>query len=197
MKHFRSLLLLAALAFTWITPPLASAADLSITVANVVPGSRVQPVYGTAGEAITQGKLLYFDSAAKTYKLADANASATTAAVVGYAASAASTGQPVVVIPEDDDMTVGATLSMTAPVYVLSGTAGGIAPSLDLTTGWYPAVVLIAKSTTKASFKIIKGPAACAMLHLDLPAARFAAVSRGYRSLSRFRREVTGVALSA
>lgn len=114
-----------------------------------------------------------------------------------YAANAAAAGQLITVIPEDDDMTVGATLSMTTPVYVLSGTAGGIAPSADLTTGWYPSVVLIAKSTTKASFKIIKGPAACAMLHLDLPAARFAVVKPGHRSLSRFRREVTRIALAA
>lgn len=192
MKHLR-LFSAAFLAFTVV----AAAADLSITAANVVPGARVQPIYGTAGVAITQGQLLYFDGTSKTYKLADSDASAATAAVVGYAASAASAGQPVVVIPEDDDMTVGATLSMTAPVYVLSGTAGGIAPSADLTTGWYPAVVLIAKSTTKASFKIIKGPAACAMLRLDLPAARFAALKHGCRSLSRFRREVTDVALSA
>lgn len=200
MKHFRSLLLLAAaLAFTWITPPLASAADLSITAAKVIPGARAKQTYGTAGVAITQGQLLYFDSSAGTYKLADANASATTAAVVGYAANAASTGQLVTVITEDDDMTVNDTalLSMTAPVYVLSGTAGGIAPSLDLTTGWYPAVVLIAKSTTKASFKIIKGPAACAMLHLDLPAARFAFVRLPGFDWSVLRREETELALAA
>ena len=197
MKHLR-FLLAVALAFTWVLPPTASATDLSITAANVIPGARAKPpLYGTAGVAITQGQLLYFDSTSGTYKLADANASATTAAVVGYAANAASTGQLVAVITEDDDMTVGATLSMTAPVYVLSANAGAIAPSADLTTGWYPAVVLIAKSTTKASFKIIKGPAACAMLHLDLPSALYAAVHRGYRSLSRFRREVTDVALSA
>lgn len=196
MKHLR-LIFVTALAFACVLPPSASAADLSITAASVIQGARARTQQGVAGAAITQGQLLYFDSAAGTYKLADANASATTAAVVGYAGNAASAGQLVTVITEDDDMTVGATLSMTAPVYVLSGTAGAIAPSADLTTGWYPGVVLIAKSTTKAAFKIIKGSAACAMLHLDLPAARFAAVSRGQRGLSRFRREVTDLALSA
>lgn len=154
MKHLlRSLLLVAFTAS-------AFAADLSVTAANVVPGARAKTVVGTAGATITAGQLLYFDSTAGTYKLADANASATTAAVVGIAASGASSGQPIVVITEDDDLTVGATLSMTAPVYCVSATAGGIAPVADVTTGWYPSVVFIAKSTSKAVFKIVKGTAA-------------------------------------
>jgi hypothetical protein len=135
-------------------------ADLSVTAASVVPGARARTITGTAGATITAGQLLYYDSSAGTYKLADANSSATTAAVVGIAANGAATGQPVNIITEDDDLTVGATLAMTAPVYCASPTAGGIAPVADLTTGDYPSVVLIAKSTTKALFKIVKGGAA-------------------------------------
>lgn len=150
--------------FLLLFSALASAADLSVTAASVVPGARAQKEIGTAGATITAGQLLYYDSTAGTYKLADANASATTANVVGIAATGASSGQPIVVITADDDLTVGATLSMTAPVYCCSGTAGGIAPSADLTTGWYPGVVLVAKSTTKAVFKIVKGTAALSMI---------------------------------
>ncbi len=62
-------------------------------------------------------------------------------------------GQPLAVVYDDDDLTLGATISMSAPVYVLSGTAGGIAPSADVTTGWYPKVILVAKSTTKCILK--------------------------------------------
>lgn len=142
----------------------AHAADLSVTAASVVPGARAKTVVGTAGATITAGQLLYFDSSAGTYKLADANASATTATVVGIAATGASASQPIVVITEDDDLTVGATLSMTAPIYCCSATAGGIAPSADLTTGWYPGVVLVAKSTTKAVFKIVRGTAALSLI---------------------------------
>jgi hypothetical protein len=117
MKHLLKSLCLAALAFTFVVPPLTTqAADLSITAASVIPGARAKPSYGTAGATITAGQLLYFDSTAGTYKLADANASATTAAVVGYAANNAGSGQPITVITEDDDFTVGATISMTAPV---------------------------------------------------------------------------------
>jgi hypothetical protein len=146
----KSLLALLSLLVIAIACP---AADLTITAANVVPGANATLTRGTAGATITAGQLVYYDSAARTYKLADANASATTAAVIGLAANGASAGQPLTVIIEDDDLTVGATLSTSAPVYILSATAGGIAPVADLTTGWYPAVVLVAKSTTKAIFR--------------------------------------------
>ena len=149
MKHFHLLLS----SFVILVSSFAAAADLSITATSFVPGARAVKTIGTAGAAITIGQLLYYDSSAGTYKLADANASATTAAVVGIAASAAASGQPVIVITEDDDLTLGATLSMTAPVYVMSATAGGVAPSADIVAGWYPAPILVAKSTTKCIFK--------------------------------------------
>lgn len=127
--------------------------DLSITAASVIAGPRAVKQQGVAGVAITAGQALYYDSTAASYKLADADASATTALIVGIAAHGAGIGQPITVIIEDDDLTVGATLSMVAPVYVLSATAGGIAPSADITTGWRPCPLIVAKSTTKAIFK--------------------------------------------
>lgn len=198
MKHLR-LLALAALAFTFVVPPLTHAADLSITAANVVPGARAKFVGGNtlAGATITAGQLLYLDSTAGTFKLADANASATTANVVGYAANSASAGQYIGVVMEDDDFTPGGTLSMTTGLYVLSATAGGIAPSADLATGYYPAVVMIAKSTTKAIFKITRGSAALSLLNPphDSPAHRFAFGQRPARFVSP-RRE-SEIALAA
>jgi len=149
---------LACLAFT--APLLA--ADLSITTTSFVASSAAKKEIGTAGASITIGQLLYHDSGTGTWKLADADASATTALVIGIAGSAAASGQQVIIITEDTDLTPGATLSMSAPVYVLSGTAGGIAPSVDIAAGWYPNPVFIAKSTTKCIFKpaALRGTAA-------------------------------------
>lgn len=144
------------LALGFLALPLAlHATDLSVTATSVVPGTKAMQnlLRGTAGVTITAGQLLYYDATAGTYKLADANASAATALVVGMAAHGASAGQPIAIITEDDDLTVGATLSMSAPVYVVSANAGGIAPVGDVAAGWYPGVVLVAKSTTKAIFK--------------------------------------------
>ena len=150
MKFLRSFCL-AALAFTFIIPPL-HATDLSITSGSFLASKAAKKEVGTAGAAITIGQPLYYDAGSETWKLADANVLAASY-VGGIAGSAAASGQQVIVITEDPDLTLGATLSMTAPIYCLSATAGGIAPVADVTTGWYPSVIIIAKSTTKCIFK--------------------------------------------
>lgn len=150
---FPRFLALLAVACLVVAPHSLRATDLSITTTSFLPGANAEKIIGTAGAAVTIGQLVYLDSGTGTYKLADANASAATAQVVGIAASAAAIGQPVIVVTADNDLTLGATLSMSAPVYVVSATAGGVAPSADVAAGWYPSVVIIAKSTTKCVFK--------------------------------------------
>lgn len=154
MKHFFSrLVAFCAVALVAMAPLASRATDLSITTTSFLPGANADKIIGTAGASITIGQLLYFDSGTGTWKLADANASAATAQVGGIAGSAAASGQPVIVITADSDLTLGATLSMSAPVYVVSATAGGVAPSADVAAGWYPSVIIVAKSTTKCVFK--------------------------------------------
>lgn len=138
--------------------------DVSITAANVIKGANAKVRRGRAGATITAGQIVYEDgSDSGDFKLADANASAATARAVGMAAHGASDGQPLEVITEDDDLTPGGTLSLSAAaddgVYVLSGTAGGIAPVADLASGWYVVVLGVAKSTSKMIFKPIVGTA--------------------------------------
>ena len=61
---------------------------------------------------------------------------------------------------------------------------------MDLTTGWYPGVVFVAKSTTKAIFKIVRGTAALSAI-FDLrgtPELYAAHHEPGFR-LSAMRRE--------
>ena len=176
------------------------ATDLSITAASVVPGARAKYIGGNtlAGATITAGQLLYLDSTAQSFKLADADASATTANVVGYAANSASAGQYVGVVTEDDDVTIGATMSTAAGIYVLSATAGGYSPSASLAANMYPVVVLIAKSTTKGIFKITRGtvPATSfVMPYDDVP--RFASITRSSRHFISPRRDEIAVALAA
>jgi len=162
MKSLR----LLAFALCLLPAAFCPAADLSVTAANVVPGARAKTFVGTAGATLTAGQLVYLDSTASTIKLADADASATTSNVIGITASGASSGQPVVIITEDDDLTVGGTLSMAAPVYCLSSVAGAICPTADIGVGEYPIVVFIAKSTTKAIFKITRGTAPATAFNL-------------------------------
>lgn len=139
--------------------------DISITAASVLKGANAKTRKGIAGATITAGQVVYEDTAdSSKFKLADCDASAATAKVAGIALHGASAGQPLEIDVEDDDFAPGGTLSLSAGgdtgIYVLSGTAGGIAPMDDLASGDYPVILMVAKSTSKAILKIINGPAA-------------------------------------
>jgi len=139
--------------------------DVSITAANVLAGANAKKRTGIAGATITAGQAVYEDSSDSfKFKAADANASAATAKCVGIALHGASSGQPLTIVEEDDDFTPGGTLSISAAaddgVYVLSGTAGGIAPVGDLASGMYPVILGVAKSASKMNLKIVRGTAA-------------------------------------
>lgn len=115
-------------------------ADLSITAASVVPTTGYTKDTGIAGATITAGQTVYKDSTdSDKLKLADANATTATATVVGIALHAAASGQPLTIIT-GGILNPGATVTV-GTIYVVSATAGGIAPSTDLVTGWYVGIL--------------------------------------------------------
>jgi hypothetical protein len=124
-------------------------ADLSITAANVATVTGGSTSSGTAGVTITAGQLVYLDSVSSTIKLADANASITAADCVGVALHGSLAGQPIV-YQTGGDYTTGGT-NTVGEVYVVSATAGGIAPRADLASGWYTKVWMIAKTAAIAT----------------------------------------------
>jgi hypothetical protein len=120
--------------------------DLSITVANVVQGQDAVTETGLAGEAITQGQVVYRSTDGKYYKADCDSATAAVRSPRGVAQNAASANQPLT-IQTKGQITIGAT--MTAGLaYYLSKTAGGICPVADIASGGYAVVVGIAMSTT-------------------------------------------------
>jgi hypothetical protein len=130
-------------------------ADLTITAANVVPGSNARIVHGTAGATITAGHAVYLD-AATTGKWQLADTDSATAAVRqahGIALNGAANGQPIAVITEGD-VTIGATIA-AGVAYYLSGTPGGICPIADVASGDYPLILGMGKSTTVLSVNIV------------------------------------------
>lgn len=128
-------------------------ADLSITAANVVAGSGATVREGTAGATVTAGQVLYLDSSANTLKLADCNsATAAVRSPIGIALHAASSGQPLAYLTQGL-ITIGATVT-GGVAYYLSGTAGGIRPVADNTTGDYPTIIGIATSASVLSVKL-------------------------------------------
>ncbi len=121
-------------------------ADLTQTPANVRAESDAVMFFGSAGATIAPGQPVYLDSAAGTYKLADADAAAT-ADVKGIAVNYADSGDTLVIC-QSGSMDIGATL-VTGVIYVVSNTAGNIMPSADLTSGEFSSILGIATTTSK------------------------------------------------
>lgn len=121
--------------------------DLSVTAASVVQGAGANVDRASnAGEAITAGQPVYKATSGKWMK-ADNNSATVLARVpTGIALNGAALDQPLAVL-KSGPVTIGATLT-AGVAYYLSGTAGGICPVADLTTGMYPCILGIATSTT-------------------------------------------------
>lgn len=128
--------------------------DLSITAGSVIAYADVTPRDGTAGETITAGQVVYIDTSDNNeIKLADCDSSSATATVAGIALTGASNGQPIKYAPSGE-ITIGATVTV-GELYVLSGTAGGIAPEGDLATGDYVSFLGIGTTAARIRFSIL------------------------------------------
>lgn len=129
--------------------------DITITPANVVPGSNAKIARGTAGVALTAGQVVYLDSATTgKYQLADTDsATAAVRSPHGIALHAASANQPISVQTEGA-LTIGATL-VAGDAYYLSGTPGGICPVADVAAGDYPCIIGQAASTSVLNVDIV------------------------------------------
>lgn len=152
MKHLLRLLALAAIAV--LAASHVRASDLSITATNVIPSSAAVIQTGTAGAAITAGQLVYKSAADRKFYLADCDsATAGVRDVYGMAVTSSAAGAPCSVVLEDPNLGIAASGLTNGTIYLLSATAGGLAPAADATTGWYPTVVAIAKSSTTIAFR--------------------------------------------
>jgi hypothetical protein len=129
--------------------------DLSITASQVQPGTTDAAFeYGTAGATITAGQAVYLDATTNKYKLADCDLSAAAATVRGIALNGAADGQPIKV-QTGGTITLGAGAApAVGTVYVLSSTAGGIAPAADLATGKRTSIIGVGAATNTLLIKI-------------------------------------------
>ncbi len=140
-------------------------ADKAVTATAVAMSANGKYRRGIAGATIAAGKALFMDgSDANKMKLADADLSAAAADMAGVALHAAEPGQPVDYCYEDPDFIPGFTTNVKADnnVFILSATAGGIAPVGDLANPLYPVIVGTVKTAGAAgvgtiSLKIQKG----------------------------------------
>lgn len=122
-------------------------ADLSITAANVQPGTGSTVVHGTAGATVTAGQPVYKDANdSDKWKPADADASEAAAEAIGIALNSAADEQPLAICKRGL-MQTGAT-TVKGTIYVLSGTAGGICPAADLASGDWTTILAVAADNT-------------------------------------------------
>ncbi len=105
-------------------------ADITITPANVLKGASAGYEVGIAGETILAGQVLYLKTADSRLWKAQCDTTDEEAAAIGVALHGATAGQPVS-YQTNGAMNIGATTVKTTH-YVLSATAGGIAPQADL-----------------------------------------------------------------
>ena len=124
-------------------------ADIIVTAANVVAGSNAEKVTGTAGASITAGEPVYKDPSDGKLKPAD-NTTEAKAAALGIALHAAEDDQPLT-YQKSGDINPGATVAV-GEVYCVSGTAGGIAPVADVTTGDY--LTILGYGTTANNIRL-------------------------------------------
>ncbi len=120
--------------------------DVTVTEAEVLPGSDTVYTDGLFGATVTGGQLVYLDSSTATFKLADADVSAAVALAVGIAMIGGVSGQPCK-IATGGKMDPGFTVTL-AEIYVGSATAGGIAPVADLGSGDFTMIVGIGVTTS-------------------------------------------------
>lgn len=133
-------------------------ADLTFTLANMLESANAKPPReGKSGEAIAQMDVVYLKASDGKYYKADANASDETSSAVGIALqTVAAANQRLQVLEFDPNFTPGATL-VAGTTYILSGTAGKIAPDADAVSGWRKCVIFVALTTTTARLAISKG----------------------------------------
>lgn len=135
-------------------------ADLSITAANVATQSDTVKEYGVAGEALTAGQAVYKKAADGKWYKADCNSATAEVRVAGgVCLTGSASGQPCAVAT-GGTLGIGATVAVGV-VYYLSGTAGGIRPVADNTTGDYVQAIGIGTTTAilRLSFALQAGAA--------------------------------------
>lgn len=128
-------------------------ADITITPANVVPGSGATQVQGTAGETITAGMAVYYKSSDQRWWKAQADGTAAESGngtMYGIALTGSSAGQPIFVDTFDGTtgITIGGT-TVVGTIYCVSATAGGICPWADLASTNYVTVLGVGAPSNK------------------------------------------------
>lgn len=125
-------------------------ADLTVTATSVVNSTCVQQVV-LAGETITHGMALYLKSSDSKYWKAQHDGTAAEADCVAISLTGAAASQSMVIAKPGGLINVGATLTV-GEIYMVSATAGGIAPIADIGAADYVSIIGYGSTTALMQF---------------------------------------------
>ncbi len=107
---------------------------------------------GTAGQTITAGMPLYYDSTNSVYKGANC---LTNNPVAGIAADSGNVNQPIMICTKDPNFSPGYPI-VAGNIALLGNTAGAVQPYEDRTTGWYVTALGVGIGQNRVNF-ILQG----------------------------------------
>ena len=129
-------------------------ADLTIVPGDVQNTDTATLIEGDAAVVVAAGQAVYRNASSK-FALADADGATPLFRVVGIAVNSAKADQPLQVCTGDSAFVCGAADVEIGQVYVLSATAGGIAPVTDLVNPMNCQVIGVGISATEIYLKLI------------------------------------------
>lgn len=128
-------------------------ADITVTAANVVWVSGSSPVLGTIGETVTAGQCVYVKASDSRLWKAQADGTSAEATAVGIMLNGGAAGQVGMYAPSGASINIGGTTAKTT-TYLVSATAGGVAPQADIVTSGHYHSRLGYASATDGSFTV-------------------------------------------
>jgi hypothetical protein len=132
---------------------------LAINTSNVIRSSQGSIFIGTAGQTITAGQPLYFDTVTSTYKLANAVGASPQYIVAGVAVDGASTNQDIVVCSRDANFSPGHVIN-SGNIAILGNVAGQVNDIADRATGWFVTVLGVGLGGNRTNFQLAGANAA-------------------------------------
>lgn len=132
---------------------------LSINTSNVIRSTSAAIFIGTAGQTITAGQPVYYDSTNVLYKLANAVGASPINVVAGIAVDGAATNQDLVICTRDPNFSPGHVIN-SGNIAILGNVAGQINDVSDRATGWYVTILGVGIGSNRTNFQLAGSNAA-------------------------------------
>lgn len=134
-------------------------ADLILTPANVRASTQAQTKSGVFGATLTQGTVVYEDTAATNkFKSSDSNGTPPANTVAGISLNAGADNQPGLIVVSDPALNIGVVVTSGAVVYLSSDTPGKMTEAYaDIDSGSTVIILGVGNSDGTLKFQPVVG----------------------------------------